>query len=111
LEEQLRGAPRDAQLHALHGLALAHLGRGAEAVREGEQGVALAPLTDQAMNGGYVRHLLVRIYLLVGEKDQALSLLEELLEIPHYLSPGWLRVDPNFGPLRGSPRFEHLTDG
>jgi TolB-like protein/Flp pilus assembly protein TadD len=111
LEEQLRGAPQDAQLHALHGLALAHLGRRAEAVREGERGVALAPLTEQAINGGYVRHLLVRIHLLVGEQDQALSLLEELLKIPHYLSPGWLRVDPNFQPLRGRQRFEHLTNG
>ena len=58
-------APQDAQLHALYGVALAYLGRKAEAVREGERAVALAPLAEHASNRAYVRHQLVRIYLLV----------------------------------------------
>ncbi len=41
LEEQLRSAPDDPQLHAVRGLALAYLGRKDEALREGERGVAL----------------------------------------------------------------------
>jgi hypothetical protein len=28
------------------------------------------------------------------------------LTIPYYLSPGWLRIDPTFAPLKGNPRFE-----
>jgi hypothetical protein len=31
--------------------------------------------------------------------------------MPFYLSPGWLRVDPNFAPLKGNPRFERLVAG
>jgi hypothetical protein len=27
-----------------------------------------------------------------------------------YLSPGWLRIDPTFDPLRGHPRFRKLVD-
>jgi hypothetical protein len=53
-------------------------------------------------------HLLARIYLLVGEREKALDLIERLLKIPYFLSPGWLRIDPTFAPLKGTPRFEKL---
>jgi tetratricopeptide (TPR) repeat protein len=107
-EEQLLGSPQNAQLHALYGLALAYLGRKAEAVREGERAAALAPLSEQAANGAYVRHQLARIYLLVGEAAKAIDHLEQLLEIPYFLSSGWLRIDPNFLPIRDAPRFRQL---
>src|SRR3989454_3808703 len=53
-------------------------------------------------------HLLARIDVLAGEPEKALDELERLLRIPYYLSPGWLRIDPNFAPLGGNPRFERL---
>ena len=109
LREHLRQAPGDGQLHVLNGLALAYLGRKAEAVGAGERGAALFPISRDAYNGPYFQHQLVRIYLLVGEVDQALDRLEPLLKIPYYLSPGWLRIDPAFAPLRGHPRFERLV--
>ncbi len=34
-----------------------------------------------------------------------------LLKMPYYLSPGWLRIDPTFGPLKGNARFEPLVVG
>jgi hypothetical protein len=54
---------------------------------------------------------LARIYILVGETEKALDALEPLLRIPYYLSPGWLKIDPTFNPLRGKPRFERLIAG
>ncbi len=47
-EEQLRAAPNDAQRHVALGLALAYLGRKEEAIREGERGVALDPVSKDA---------------------------------------------------------------
>ena len=99
------------QRHVLRGLALAYLGRKEEAIREGERGVALDPMSKDAVDGPYDQHQLVRIYILVGEPEKALDQLEPLLKIPYYLSPGWLKIDPNFDPLRKNPRFQKLVAG
>ena len=110
-EEQLRAAPDDDQRHILRGLAYAYLGRKEEAVQEGLRGVAIDSLARDAVGGAYDQHQLVRIYVLVGEPDKALDQLEALLKIPYYLSPGWLKIDPNFDPLRSNPRFQKLVAG
>ena len=111
MAEQLRASPEDGQRHVLRGLALAYLGRKAEAIAEGERGLALLPIGRDAYSGAYNQHQLMRIYLLVGEPEKALDQLEPLLKIPYYLSPGWLKIDPTFAPLRGNPRFERLVAG
>ncbi|MEO8191423.1 MAG: protein kinase [Acidobacteriota bacterium] len=110
-DAQLRDAPDDATRHVLRGLALAFLGRKAEAVREGERGAALVPMSRSAYDGPYYQHQLARIYIRVGEFEKALDHLEPLLKIPYVLTPGWLRIDPNFDPLRGNPRFQKLVAG
>lgn len=40
--------------------------------------------------------------MLIGEPGMALDQLEPLLKITHYLSPSWLKIDPNFDLLRKS---------
>jgi len=110
-EEALRTSPDDPQLHTLSGVALAYLGQRDSAVREGERGVALMPVNKDATMGPYLQHQLARIYVLLGENEKALDQLEELMTIPYYLSPGWLRIDPTFAPLRGNPRFQRLLQG
>jgi serine/threonine-protein kinase len=110
-EQQLRATPQDAQRHVFLGLSLAYMGHKAEAVREGQRGVALLPISRDALLGAYFQHQLARIYILVGEPEKALDQLEPLLKIPYYLSPGWLKIDPNFAPLRGNQRFERLVNG
>ena len=109
--EQSRAAPEDAQRHAFLGLALAYLGRKADAVREGQRGVELLPISQDAAPVPTIQLQLARIYMLVGEPEKALDQLEPLLKIPYYLSPGWLRIDPTFDPLRSNPRFRKLVEG
>ena len=111
VEAALAGAPEDGQLHTLHGVALAYLGRHDEAIAEGKRGVELLPIAKDAYYGTYIQHQLARIYALVGEPQRALDELEPLLAVPYCLSPGWLRIDPNFAALRGDPRFDRLTAG
>jgi serine/threonine-protein kinase len=108
---QSRATPDDAQRHSLLGVALAYLGRKAEAVREGQRGVELQPIGKDTYAGPYFQLQLARIYMLVGEPEKALDQLEPLLKMPYYLSPGWLRIDPTFDSLRSNPRFKRLVEG
>jgi eukaryotic-like serine/threonine-protein kinase len=107
-EDQLRKSPEDATRRIVLGLSFAYLNRKEEAIREGLRGVALTPVSKDAYIGPYYQHQLVRIYMLTGEPEKALDQLEPLLKIPYYLSPGWLKIDPNFDPLRNNPRFQKL---
>ena len=104
--EQLRGAPDDRQRVALRALALAYAGRFPEAISEGRRAVGMQGNAEWAP---YYNHLLARVYLLAGERDQAVEEIERLLGREYFVKPGWLRVDPNFDELRGHPDFEALA--
>ncbi|HKT59990.1 MAG TPA: protein kinase, partial [Gemmatimonadales bacterium] len=54
IEAVLRDTPNDPQRRAFLGLALAYLGRKADAIREGERAVALAPATRDGYIGPYL---------------------------------------------------------
>jgi tetratricopeptide (TPR) repeat protein len=109
LEAQSRAAPDDAQRHSILGVALAYLGRRADAIREGRRGAELLPVSEDAINAPYVQLQLARIYVLTGERDQAVEMLQAMLARPFYVSRGWLRLDPAFRALAGHPRFDALV--
>jgi len=69
------------------------------------------PISNDAYTGAYLQHQFARIHLLNGDAEKALDQLEPLLKQPYFLSPGWLRIDPTFAPLKGNPRFERLVAG
>jgi len=109
-EAQLKVNPRDPQRLLFAALCLAYLGRNAEAIQEAERAPTIQPsYRDNALNGPYFDQVLARVYMTAGKPEQALDILEKLLQHPYYLTPAWLRIDPTFAPLRGNPRFQKLV--
>jgi TolB-like protein/tRNA A-37 threonylcarbamoyl transferase component Bud32/Tfp pilus assembly protein PilF len=91
---KIQQQPKRAGLHSTLGIAYAGLGRKQDAIREGKAGG-----NDEAM---------ARIYTMVGEYDEAIGLLENMMSRPGALGIGALRLDPAWKPLRNNPRFQAL---
>ena len=62
------------------------------------------------MRDSYRLEDLARIYVMVGEYDEAINQLEYLLSIPGPFSIPLLQLDPAWDPLRNHPRFKKLIE-
>jgi hypothetical protein len=62
------------------------------------------------MRGPYRLEDLARIYVMVGEHDEAINQLEDLLSIPTPWTIHLIRLDPAWDPLRNLPRFKKLIE-
>src|SRR5207247_512927 len=91
-EKQLQSVPDDPQRNIFLGMALAVLGRKAEAIARATRGAGFVPLEKDQNSGAYVQHQLIRVYLILGENEKALDLLEQVVKIPYVLTPGYMRI-------------------
>ena len=105
---QLEESPSDPRTHAQLGLAFAALGRPEDAVREGRVAIRLGPQDEKSNAGAAWAENLAHIYVLVGEYDAAIDVLEQLLETGSPLTAAWLQADPTWEDLRNIPRFQEL---
>ncbi len=106
---QVKAAPKDPQRPLIAGLQLAVLGRKSDAIASGLRGLALSPIERDHWFGPYYQQIMARIYMMTGEPDKAVDLLEMILKEPYFVTPAWLRIDPTWAPLKGNPRFDKLV--
>jgi tetratricopeptide (TPR) repeat protein len=105
-KSQAEGAPQDAQLQVLYGLALALAGKPAEARASLAKALALNPSAATQFN--YILLNGARIETILGNKDRAAEYLEAIRKKGGFLTPQFLSVDPTFASLKGNARFEKL---
>jgi tetratricopeptide (TPR) repeat protein len=110
VDQRLRQAPADRDLHLERGELLALLGREAEALREART-VEQLPERDESWI-----FTPVRIYAALGRTTEALPIIGRQLQFARdhrpvnwHLTPALLRIDPRWDRLRGDPRFQQLT--
>jgi serine/threonine protein kinase/tetratricopeptide (TPR) repeat protein len=108
VEAKIEQDPEEARFHSSLGIAYAGLRRKEDAVREGKLAVEMHPVNREAMRRPYSVEDLARIYVMVGEYEEAIDQLEHLLSIPGRFSIHFLRLDPAWDPLRNHPRFKEL---
>ena len=61
-----------------------------------------------AYDGPLIATKLAVIYAAAGQSDRAIELLKDLIAIPNGPTPGTLRAEREWDPLRSDPRFEAL---
>jgi predicted negative regulator of RcsB-dependent stress response len=110
VEEDLSKAEGDAKVTAMLGLVQAQRGHKDEAIAAGRRAVELLPISRDAFDGPLIALKLAVIYAQVGETDPALELLADLGQRPNGPTPGTLRVEPEWDPLRSDPRFEKIAN-
>ena len=119
-ENRLLEVPEDPNRHDELGLLYAYMQRKEDAIREGHRAVELEPESQNAFHGATHAAYLALIYALVGESDQAITLIQRLLSTPgtgqsaehsQNMTLAELRLRWEWDSLRSNPRFQKILAG
>jgi TolB-like protein/Tfp pilus assembly protein PilF len=110
-EEALRAQHDNPDLLITLAWAETWLGEKAAALAHAQRAIALMPASKDAFTGPGYEDTLARIEAHFGDKENAIAALQHLLSISYGspVTPALLRLDPDWDPLRGDPRFEKIV--
>jgi TolB-like protein/class 3 adenylate cyclase/Tfp pilus assembly protein PilF len=102
-------APVDARQLPIY-LAWAYLGLGEKDKALEQARRAIADYATDALVKPFAESTLAIVQAQFGDIDSAIAALPHLLEVPSGETPGHLRVEPLWDPLRKDPRFQKLVE-
>jgi len=117
IEGWVRDDPDDPNRHAQLGLLYAYMRRKEDALQEARRAVELEPESQNAFHGAARAANLALVYALLGEQDQAITLIERLLstpgpvqwpDFPSNITLADLRLRWEWDSLRSDPRFQKI---
>jgi tetratricopeptide (TPR) repeat protein len=120
IEGWVRDDPDDPNRHAQLGLFYAYMQRKEDALREGRRAIEMEPESQNAFHGADMAAQLALIHALLGERDEAITLIGRLLSIPgpvewadspQSITQADLRLRWEWDPLRSDPRFQKILAG
>jgi TolB-like protein/Tfp pilus assembly protein PilF len=91
-------------------LAQAYAGLGVKEKALAAAREAISDYQDDSLSKPQAETVLAQVEAQVGDVDAAIADLPHLLEVPAGLTPGLLRLDPYWDPLRKDPRFQKLCE-
>jgi TolB-like protein/Tfp pilus assembly protein PilF len=104
-EKWVADAPNEAKRHGRLAECLAWLGEKEAAIAEAKRGTELLPENVDAFDGPVCTQTLAEIYVIVGEYDKALPIVDGLLSRPAQVTVAQLKMSPLWDPVRQDPRF------
>ncbi|MEY2501304.1 MAG: hypothetical protein QOI07_1638 [Verrucomicrobiota bacterium] len=104
-EKYVADAPNEAKRHGPLAQCLAWLGEKEAAIAEAKRGTELLPESVDAFDGPVCTQTLAEIYMIVGEYDKALPILDGLLTRYTQVTVAQLKMNPICDPIRQDPRF------
>jgi len=104
-EKWVADAPNEAKRHNRLAECLAWLGEKEAAIAEAKRATELLPESVDAFDGPVCTQTLAEIYVIVGDYDQALPIVDGLLSRPTQVTVAQLKVNPLWDHVRQDPRF------
>ncbi len=109
-KEKLAEIDDVAAIYIFNGLALANTGKIEEAIGIGEKGFALVSIEKDIVNYSIVAGYMAELYTVAGRFDDAITILERMMEIASWMNLFILKQEAEWDPLRDHPRFQALIE-
>ena len=108
VNKRISHRPDDPNLFGYLAFCYAALGQKEEALAAIQRAAALAPMSQDAVDGANWMGTLAEVYVLTGDSEAALEQLAKVVKLPNGITYGDLLLNPEWDVVRNDPRFDAI---